>query len=104
MDIISTYQQVGSYRGTAAICGTSPKTIKRVVARAEAGGTAAPRVPRVRNYESVAGLVGEAAAAGGAGGGVHRVGAQLPPPGRGSEGRVAPPGPPWAAPSCVDPG
>ena len=57
MDIISTYQQVGSYRGTAAICGTTPKTVKRVVARAEAGGTAAPRVPRVRNYESVAGLV-----------------------------------------------
>ena len=57
MDIISTYQQVGSYRGTAAICGTTPKTVKRVVARAEAGGTAAPRVPRVRNYEPVAALV-----------------------------------------------
>ncbi len=57
MDIISTYQQVGSYRGTAAICGTTPKTVKRVVARAEAGGTASPRVPRVRNYEPVAGLV-----------------------------------------------
>ena len=57
MDIISIYQQVGSYRGTAAICGTTPKTVKRVIARAEAGGTAAPRVPRVRNYESVADLV-----------------------------------------------
>jgi transposase len=57
MDIISTYQQVGSYRGTAAICGTTPKTVKRVVARAEAGGIAAPRVGRVRNYEPVAGLV-----------------------------------------------
>ena len=38
MDIISIYQQVGSYRGTAAICGTTPKTVRRVVARAEAGG------------------------------------------------------------------
>jgi len=57
MDIISIYQQVGSYRGTAAICGTTPKTVRRVIARAEAGGTASPRVRRVRNYESVAGLV-----------------------------------------------
>lgn len=57
MDIISTYQQVGSYRGTAAICGTTPKTVKRVVARAEAGGSVSPRAARVRNYEPVAGLV-----------------------------------------------
>ena len=57
MDIISIYQQVGSYRGTAAICGTTPKTVRRVVARAEAGGTVSPRVRRVRNYEPVAGLV-----------------------------------------------
>ncbi|MBK5249552.1 MAG: DDE-type integrase/transposase/recombinase, partial [Actinomycetales bacterium] len=57
MDIINTYQQVGSYRGTAAICGTTPKTVKRVIARAEAGGTGPARVRRVRNYESVAGLV-----------------------------------------------
>src|SRR5665647_3739764 len=56
MDIISTYQQVASYRGTAAICGTTPKTVRRVIARAEAGGTVSPRVRRVRNYESVAGL------------------------------------------------
>ena len=57
MDIISIFQQVGSYRGTAAICGTTPKTVKRVIARAEAGGTGSARVRRVRNYESVAGLV-----------------------------------------------
>ena len=57
MDIISTYQQVGSYRGTAAVCGTTAKTVKRVIVRAEAGGTGSPRVRRVRNFESVAGLV-----------------------------------------------
>ena len=57
MDIISTYQQVGSYRGTAVICGTTPKTVKRVIARALAGGAAAPRKERVRNYASVAELV-----------------------------------------------
>jgi len=57
MDIISIYQQVGSYRGTAAICGTTPKTVKRVIVRAEAGGTVSPRKARVRNYAPVADLV-----------------------------------------------
>jgi len=57
MDIISTYQQVGSYRGTAAICGTTPKTVRRVIVRALAGGVVAARRPRVRNYASVADLV-----------------------------------------------
>jgi transposase len=28
MDIISAYQQVGSYRGAAELCGTTPKTVK----------------------------------------------------------------------------
>ena len=53
MDIIRTYRQVGSYRATAAICGTNPKTVRRVVARAKVGGSAAPRVRPVRHYESV---------------------------------------------------
>ena len=44
MDIISTYQQVGSYRGTAAICGTTPKAVKRVVAPAGAGWGLSSRV------------------------------------------------------------
>ena len=57
MDIISTYQQVGSYRAAAVICGTTPKTVKRVITRALAGGAAAPRKARVRNYASVAELV-----------------------------------------------
>ena len=43
MDIISAYREVGSYRGAAAICGTTPKTVKRVIARHEAGGRAAVR-------------------------------------------------------------
>ena len=33
MDIINAYQQVGSYRGAAALCGTTHKTVKRVVER-----------------------------------------------------------------------
>ena len=32
MDIISAYQQVGSYRGAAALSGTTAKTVKRVIA------------------------------------------------------------------------
>ena len=57
MDIISAYREVGSYRGAAAICATSPKTVRRVIERHEAGGVVPQRKPRSRNYESVAELV-----------------------------------------------
>jgi hypothetical protein len=57
MDIISAYREVGSYRGAAAISGTTPKTVKRVIARHEGGGSAPERAPRARNYDDVAGLV-----------------------------------------------
>ena len=43
MDIISAYREVGSYRGAAAISGTTPKTVKRVIARHESGGAAPAR-------------------------------------------------------------
>src|ERR1700677_3102253 len=36
MDIISAYREAGTYRGAAAISGTTPKTVKRVIARHEA--------------------------------------------------------------------
>ena len=36
MDIISTYNQVGSYRAAAELCGTTHKTVKRTVERFEA--------------------------------------------------------------------
>ena len=56
MDIISAYREVGSYRGAAAICETTPKTVRRVIERHEAG--AGPeRKPRDRNYDPVAELV-----------------------------------------------
>ncbi|MHA6793480.1 IS21 family transposase [Pseudonocardia bannensis] len=57
MDIISAYRDVGSYRGAAAICATTPKTVRRVIERHEAGGVVPQRKPRSRNYESVAELV-----------------------------------------------
>ena len=59
MDIISAYREAGTYRGAAAISGTTPKTVRRVIARHEAGGGAPPRVPRERNFDVVAGLVAE---------------------------------------------
>jgi transposase len=57
MDIISAYREVGSYRGAAAICGTTPKTVKRVIARHEGGGARPARRERARNYEAVTELV-----------------------------------------------
>src|SRR5690242_21337437 len=59
MDIISAYREVGTYRGAAALSGTTPKTVKRVIARHEAGGGPPERSPRERNFDVVAGLVAE---------------------------------------------
>ena len=51
MDVISAYRQVGTYRGAAAICGTTHKTVRRVIERAEAGDARPARKERARNYE-----------------------------------------------------
>jgi len=59
MDIISAYQQVGSYRGAAEMCDTTPKTVKRVVDKFEAGDAAPPRAERAHNYDVVAEMVAE---------------------------------------------
>ncbi len=66
MDIIAAYREVGSYRGAAEMCGTTPKTVKRVIDRHEAGGRAPAPRPRPRNYDEVAELVaGRVARSGG---------------------------------------
>ena len=57
MDVISAYREVGSYRGAAAMCGTTPKTVRRIIARHESGGTAPARKDREHNYAPVAELV-----------------------------------------------
>jgi transposase len=57
MDIISAYREVGSYRGAAAICETTPKTVRRVIERHEAGEGGPERKPRERNYDPVVELV-----------------------------------------------
>src|SRR6266436_7484558 len=59
MDIISAYREVGTYRGAAEIAGTTHKTVRRVIARHEAGGGAPQRAPRGHNYDEVAALVAE---------------------------------------------
>lgn len=56
MNIISAYHQVGTYRGAAELCGTTHKTVKRVIERAEAGGQR-PREPRPRNLDAFTDLV-----------------------------------------------
>src|SRR5664279_4149498 len=57
MDIIAAYQEVGTYRGAADICGTTHKTVRRVIERAEAGDAAVRvREERPRNYDAVAEL------------------------------------------------
>ena len=57
MDILAAYREVGSYRGAALMCGTTHKTVKRVVQRAEAGEPPPVREPRPANFEGVRALV-----------------------------------------------
>ncbi len=57
MDIISAYREVGTYRGAAVVSGTTHKTVKRVIARHEAGGGVPERVSRGHNYDVVAEMV-----------------------------------------------
>ena len=60
LDIITACKELGSYRGAADLCGTSHKTVARVVAAFEADGGAGlskGRAERVRNYEDLRELV-----------------------------------------------
>lgn len=57
LDIITAYNLVGTYRGAAAICGTTHKTVKNVVLRHATGGARPVRAPRPANYEVVRDLV-----------------------------------------------
>ncbi|MET0863301.1 MAG: IS21 family transposase [Nakamurella sp.] len=57
MDIIAAYQDVGSYRAAADICGTTHKTVRRVIERAEAGDTRPARAARPHNYDDMVELV-----------------------------------------------
>jgi len=56
MDMIAAYRDVGSYRGAAAICGTTPKTVRRAVERAQAPGRF-ERKRRDKNVDAVRDVV-----------------------------------------------
>jgi transposase len=57
LDILTAYNMVGTYRGAADICGTTHKTVKRVLQRHAAGEPGPAKKPRPANYEDVRSLV-----------------------------------------------
>ena len=58
LDIINAYQELGSYRAAAQLCGTTDKTVKRVLERRQRGELGyRSRPPAVKNTEIVRGLV-----------------------------------------------
>ena len=56
MDVIAAYRDVGSYRCAAEICGTTHKTVRRIIEAHEAGRRLAGQV-RGRNFDQVRDLV-----------------------------------------------
>ncbi len=62
MDMHAAYQEVGSYRAAAEICGTTDKTVKRVVdatRRAQALGSGGEAAAVVHNYDPVSVIIAE---------------------------------------------
>ena len=60
MEIVNAYELVGTYRGAAALCGTTAKTVKRVLERRSVGQVGRrPPPPRVRNTAAVTQLIAE---------------------------------------------
>jgi transposase len=59
MDMNAVFQEVGSYRAAAAICGTTDKTVKRAVAKARAAQAILPEVEvaAAHNYDDVTAIV-----------------------------------------------
>ena len=58
MDIVTAFEQVGTYRGAAALCGTTHKTVKRVIDASRAGApVSAPRRAGPRNTDSVRAVI-----------------------------------------------
>jgi transposase len=58
LDILSAYRELGSYRAAAALCGTTPKTVRRVVQR-RAGRPPVEPMARPRNTDPLAALLAE---------------------------------------------
>jgi transposase len=55
LDILSRYQELGSYRATAALCGTTHKTVRRVIERRSRAPVERP--PRPKLTDPVRGLI-----------------------------------------------
>jgi hypothetical protein len=64
LDIITAYQELGSYRAAAKLCGTTDKTVKQVVERQQKGELAYRTPPRpAHNTDSVRDLIHQRVAA-----------------------------------------
>ena len=60
MDIVTAFEQVGTYRGAAALCGTTHKTVKRVIDANRAGvSVSASRRAGPRNTDGVRAVIEE---------------------------------------------
>ncbi len=61
MDIQAAYREVGTYRAAAEMCGTSAKTVKRVVEAARAAEETGPgsEIDVVHNYDDVTAIIAE---------------------------------------------
>jgi hypothetical protein len=59
MEIVNVYEELGSYRATAELCGTSPKTVRRVIERRRATTAGSGRPLRAHNTDGVEALVEE---------------------------------------------
>jgi hypothetical protein len=56
MDVKAPFREVGTYRGAAVMCGTTHKTVRRIIEADGVPGTAA-RTQRARNYDAVVEVV-----------------------------------------------
>ena len=62
MNVVAAFENVGTYRGAAAMCGVDPKTVKRKVEahrRSVLSDRRQPRVRPVRNTEIARRVVSE---------------------------------------------
>lgn len=59
MDMNAAYREVGTYRGAAEMCGTTPKTVRRAVLDAQRVDRDESAAAPAHNYDSVADLVAE---------------------------------------------
>lgn len=59
MEIVDAYETLGSYRAAAALCGTTHKTVKRLVEQRQAGTLAQSRAKRPQNTDGIVSLVEE---------------------------------------------